>query len=240
MASTSWSIPTQKKAAALVSTEVPDYFGTTTGSAVETARAAKIPGADPAIFQQFLDSQRLRDTIGGTTKAYSDSLQKLLPSMSKASDEETAAIGDIYNPNGLQATLQGIRDRRAKAFAGLNDTIRADLTRTMGANRLGSSGFAGSGLNSFMSRIAAAEAGKLRAAEAADAAGQERADTNTLLTARTTASGQRNKILTELLSTLLQPADVEAKGQSTAAQALSQALQLALANSTTGLATKVG
>ncbi len=234
---TKWTIPTTSKATTVASTEIPDFFGTNSGGAFEVARAAKIPGMDPAIYEQATSVQGLRDSLTRGVADYSDALQKLMPTLLKANTEERSAVDSIYSPEGLQATLQGIRDRHTKAMEGVQDVLRSDLTKTLGFHRVGSSGTSGGGLNSFLTKIAAAEAGKLRAQSAADVSAMERADANTLLSARTSAAGQRQSLLTNLLQTILAPSQAEAAANTTGTNALANILQLALANSFSGLST---
>lgn len=234
---TAWTIPSKLPKPKPLSAEMPDFFGTTApGTAAGTvARLAKTPGADPLVFQQFADVGKLHDTIDVTTAPFFDALTRTQPGLEAAAGQEIGNIDAIFNPNGYQATLQAIRDSRQKAFAGLNTKLLEDLRRTLGYNRVGSGGLAGSGMSSVLARIAAAEAGKLRAQEAVDAAGQERADTGTLATMRAASQGQRQALMDALLSRLLTPVDVQAKVGSTYADALTRALQQIQSNSFMGV-----
>ena len=234
---TKWTIPTASKTGVTASTEVPDYFGTNSGGAFETARAAKIPGLDPMIYQAALSADGLASTLNKGVADYNDALQKVFPTLARANKQETASVNSVFDPNGIQATLQGIRERQTKAMDGVDSILRADISKGLGLGRVGASGTAGGGLSSFLTKIAAAEAGKLRLQNAASVAAGERADANTLLSARTSAAGQRQALATSLLSLLNQPGEVSSNAQSKLATALSNILQLSLGNSFTGLAT---
>ncbi len=234
---TAWTIPSKLPKPTPLSTAMPDFFGTTApGTAAGTvARLAKTPGADPLVFQQFADVGKLHDTIDITTAPFFEAMTRTQPELAAATGQEVGNIDAIFNPNGYQATLQAIRDSRKKAFAGLNTQLLQDLRRTLGYSRVGSGGLAGSGMSSVLARIAAAEAGKLRAQEAVDATSQERADTGTLATMRAASQGQRQSLTDALLARLLTPIDVQSKAAGTYSNALAQALQQIAANSFTGV-----
>lgn len=238
---TAWDIPAalpKKKATTLAST-IPDYFGTTPeGTAAgSVARLAKTPGADPAIFQQFVDATRLHDTIDASTAPFLAALSATNPKLAAANAQEVGNIDSIYSPDGYQSVLQSIRDTRKKAVAGINAQLIANLRRTLGLNRVGSSGMVGGGLGSYLAQVAAAESGKLQANEAYDAAGQERADALALLAARQSAQGQRQTLTDALLQRLLIPVDVSSKVGATYSDALTRALQQIQLNSFQGVGT---
>jgi len=237
MPTAAWTIPAKLPKKPVLSTEMPDFFGTTApgGPAGTPARIAKTPGADPLVFEQFDQVSRLGDTIDATTAPFFAALTATQPALAAATGQETANLDAVYSPNGYQATLQAIRDARKKAFAGLNQQMLADLRRTLGLGRIGAGGAVGGGLSSLLARIAAAESGKLRAQEAVDAATQERADTGALATMRAASQGQRQTLTDALLSRLLTPIDVEAKAGSTYSDALTRALQQIQINSYMGL-----
>ena len=215
---------------------IPDYFGTGAPSGTAITRLAKIPGADPAVYQQFLDAEELRKKVGQTTGDYFSAFDALQPKFTDAANADLSEIDQVMNPMGYQSVLQGIRQRRAQALGKLDQVVLGDLRRTLSSGQLGSGG--GGGINSYLARIAASEAAKVRANEAFDAAGQERTDTTTLAQMRAAAAGKRSGILDSVLARLLQPADVANKSTSMYGDALSRALQQALLNSMLGVASQ--
>lgn len=238
---TAWTIPSQlpKKKPTDLTTEVPDYFGTTpSGSPAGTvARLPKTPGADPAIFQQFADVAQLHETIDASTAPFFAALSATQPVLGKATQQEVGNIDAIYDPAGYQQVLQTIRANRKSALADVQSRILDNLRRTLGLGRTGAGGVVGGGLSGYLAQIAAAEAGKLQANEAYDAAGQERADALALLAARQSAQGQRQTLTDALLQRLLIPVDVSSKVGATYSDALTRALQQIQLNSFQGVGT---
>jgi len=222
--------PTKPKKAGTVDTTIPDYFGRTPQATdvLRPINLPKIPGADPFIWQQFQDAAALRDRLSGDVADFRNLIGTTQPAVADFSRQEISDVDRLFNPTGYEAELAGIRGRRAKAMAGLDDTILADLRRALNLQARG--GTAGTGLGSYLSRQAAAEAARIRAAEPYDAAAQERADLAALMAARQGAIGKRQAITDSLLARLLSPTEKDIASQSASASALQQAINSALAN----------
>jgi hypothetical protein len=109
--------------------EIPDFFGTTKTPDLAVARLARIPGADPAIYQQFVDAMGLRDTLQQGTKEYADGIRASQPEADRVAGQDIAELDSLYSPTGYQAALQGTRDRRTKALADLNNILFGDMRR---------------------------------------------------------------------------------------------------------------
>lgn len=233
---TSWTVPTTPtNKGSTLDTSIPDYFGTMTDGPMGVARMSKIPGADPLIYQQFQDAQTLRDTIGKTTGTYFDALSKSQGSVDNANAQDMGELDALFNPNGYQAGLSGIRDRRAAALKNLDQILMGDMRRSLSMGRIGSGG---GGLSSYLARMAGSEAAKTRANEAYDSATQQRTDLASLMSARQGAVGKRASLIDTALSRLLSPIDTVSKANATSSNALSQAVQQALLNSLIASGTK--
>ena len=217
--------------------EIPDFFGTTKTPDLAVARLARIPGADPAIYQQFVDAMGLRDTLQQGTKEYADGIRASQPEADRVAGQDIAELDNLDSPTGYQAALQGTRDRRTKALADLNNILFGDMRRGLGIGRVGGGGSAG--LSSTLARIAASEAGKIRATAAADTANQERTDLAALISARQGALGKRTAVLDQNLQRALLPGEAEAKAGATFSDALSKALLNILQNSFSGVGANI-
>lgn len=200
-------------------------------------RLAKIPGADPDILSQFADAQKLHSTIASTLGPYFDALKKSQPAVDNLTDGDLGQLKFINDPMGYQAALQQVRDRRAAAVKGATSNILGDLRRSLSMGRIGGGG--GAGLSSYMARIAASEAGKLRVNEAVDASAQERGDLASLLAARQSTIGKGQTFIDSALSRMLTPIDATAKAGGLYGNAIQQAIQAALLNSIMGVGAKV-
>jgi len=195
-------------------------------------RLPKVPGADPAIYQQYLDAQGLRSTLNQTTGTYFDALSKTQPVADAAHASDMSQLDALFNPSGYQAGLSDIRARRASALSNLSTILQGDMRRNLSMGRIGGGG---AGLSSYLASMAGSEAGKVRANEAYDAAGQQRTDLAALLSARQGAVGQRTSNLDAFLARFLTPGTTAASANSTASSALQQAVQQALLNSMIGV-----
>jgi hypothetical protein len=231
---TSWSTLPAPKAPKKSLGEIPDYFGTGGPAGSAVARLARIPGADPAIYQQFMDAEALRENIGQSTGNYFSQLAAKQPRYDAATESDLSEIDAIMNPSGYQQAFQGVRDRRRAALSNLDRVLLGDMRRGLSQGQIGSGG--GGGMNSYLARIAAGEAAKIRAQAEADHSTAERTDLSALMAARQGVSGKRGSIIDTLLSRLLQPVDIEAKANSIYSDTLGRALQQALLNSISGVA----
>lgn len=217
--------------------EIPDFFGTTKTPDLAVARMARISGADPALYQQFVDAMGLRDTLQSGAKEYGDAIRASQPEATRVATQDMSELDSLFAPTGYQAALQGTRERRTKALDDLNNVLFGDMRRGLGIGRLGSGG--GAGLSSALARIAASEAGKIRANTAADTANQERSDLAALISARQGALGKRSAVLDSNLQRMLMPGKAEAEAGSTFSDALSKALLNILQNSFSGVGAKI-
>lgn len=213
---------------------VPDYFGRTP-DATEYLRPVslpKVPGADAAIYDSFSQAQNLAKNLWGDAANYRTAVAGSNPAVTDYANQEIADIGKLYDPNGYEALLAGIRARRKNAVSGMTNTMLQDLRRVLNLDAVGRGGVSGTGLGSYLTSRAASEVGRLRAAEEYDAAAQERADLAQLMAGRTASQGRRQALTDTLLQRLTAPGMVEASATTAAQQALNQALQEALMNST--------
>lgn len=213
---------------------VEDYFGRTPAAAesLRPISLPKVPGADPLIYDSFNRTQGLGKTLFGDAKAYRETVGGTQPLTSDFTREELADISRVYDPAGYESSLAQIRGRRENAMRNLSGTILEDMRRTLGLNRVGSGGTAGTGLGSYLTRAAGSEAARVRAGEAVDSAAQARADLAAIMAARQASQGRRQQLLDANLQRILLPTqtDTEVLGRYNAQ--LAQALQQALANST--------
>lgn len=212
----------------------PDFFNRSKTNSVRQLSLAKVPGADPMIESSFNTAAGLRASQGRDVGRYRSAFESSLPQVSGYLDQDLGDISRYFSPNGYSADLAGIRDRRSSALTGLNDQILAGLRRTLSSRAVGGGN---TGLGSYLSRIAAGEAGKLRTQEAYDSAGQERADLATLMAGRNNAYGRRSGLIDSTLARLLMPAQQEQTVASNYNTNLGSALQLALQNLVSAYAT---
>lgn len=217
--------------------DIPDYFGTATSAPEKVIRLAKVPGADPDILQQFADAQNLHATIASSLGPYFDALRKSQPSVDSLTAGDLAQLNFINDPMGYQAAMANLRARRKTAVTDATTNLLGDLRRSLSMGRIGGGG--GAGLSSYLSRIAAGEAGKLRVNEALDAAGQERSDLGALIAARQGTIGKGQTLIDSALSRLLTPIDATAKAGGLYGNAIQQALQTAILNSLIGVGAQV-
>jgi hypothetical protein len=235
MAATSWTtLPSaSKNPTATGAAAIPDYFGTAQNSPEQIIRLAKIPGADPSIYQQFQDANTLRDTINTHLGTYFDALSKSQPSYDTAAQQDQTELSNLFSPQGYQSDLSGIRARRTAALSNLGQYLFGDLRRSLSMGRVGGAG--GAGLSSYLARMAAGEAGKIQANQLLDSTTQQRTDLASLMAARQGSVGKSSTLLDSSLNRLLSPIDVSAKANSVYANAIQQAIQQALLNSMMGV-----
>lgn len=232
-----WKLPTLPAASLKAANDlsaIPDYFGTGGPEGTKVARAARIPGADPGIYQGFVDAEQLRKTIGSSTSDYFAALSASKPASDQFAESDINELDALFNPMGYQEEFAGIRGRRSNALKNLDQYLFSDMRRALSQGRIGSGG--AGGLSSYLARIAASEAGKIRANEAADSATNERTDLASLLAARQGSVGKRTGILDANLARILSSIDVASKGTGAASDAMTRAIQQALLNSIIGVA----
>lgn len=214
--------------------EQPDFFGRSKTGAVRQLSLPKVPGADPAILGSFVDSAanrgRARADLSGFRRAYG-STQHMVQDFA---NQDIGEIERYFSPGGYESDLAGIRARRASALSALDDQILRSMRRTLDSRAIGSGT---PGMSSYLARIAASEAGRLRTNEAYDAAGQERSDLAALMAARGGSAGRRQSILDSALARLLVPGQQEATSLGATNTNLSNVLQMALANLVSAYAT---
>ncbi len=223
---------TGQKAKAAAPATIPNYFGRTPEAAdvLKPVSLAKVPGADESIYNSFSALNSNRDRSSADTALYRDAITASNPDVGGWFDQEVQDIGNIYSPNGYEAQLGQIRADRSGALRTLNNSIYGDTVRALGLNRLGSGGTSGTGLGSYLARLASAQSGKLRANEAYNSANQSRTDLAALMAARTGSQGRRQTLTDSMLARLLNPAAAESTALGSYNTGLSQALQMALAN----------
>ena len=212
----------------------PDFFNRSKTNSVRQLSLAKVPGADPMIRSSFDQAARLQASMGRDVANYRGAFNATLPQASGYLDQDLGDLSRYFSPGGYESDLAGIRDRRSSALTGLNDQILAGLRRTLSSRAVGGGT---TGLGSYLSRIAAGEAGKLRTQEAYDSAGQERADLATLMAGRNNAYGRRTGLIDSSLARLLMPAQQEQAAAGNYNANLGSALQLALQNLISAYAT---
>jgi len=205
----------------------PDFFGRTPNTGVRQLSLAKVPGADPAIRSSFDEASRLRASAGRDVANYRNAFAGSLPQTSGYLNQELGDLSRLFSPGGYEADLAGIRDRRATALGNLDDQILGGFRRTLSSRAVGSGN---TGMGSYLSRLAMAEAGKLRTQEAYDAAGQERADLASLMAGRSAGYGRRTGMIDSNLARLLMPQQQEQAALGNYNSNLGSALQLALQN----------
>lgn len=211
----------------------PQQFFGRTPDATEVLRPInlpRVPGADPAIYQQFVDAEAMRQRLFGDVNAYRNALNQSLPRTAGFTAQEQQDISNIFSPGGYESQFAGIRDRRAASLSDLNNVILNDMRRQLGIDAVGRGGVSGAGLGSYLSTQAASEAGRLRAAEAYDRAAQERADLAALMAGRAASIGRRSALEDTNLARLMNPAAMEGQAASLYNTAFANALQNALAN----------
>lgn len=214
--------------------EQPDFFGRTRTNAVRQLSLPKVPGADPMIRSSFSDAENLRRVLGRDLAGYRNAFAGTQPMASRFASEDVGEIGRYFAPGGYESELAGIRDRRSDALGGLNDRILGDLRRTMDSRAVATGN---TGLGSYLSRMAASEAGRLRTQEAYDRAQQERSDLAALMAGRSAGIGRRQGVLDQSLARLLMPSQAEQAGVGAYNTNLANALQLALNNLVSAYAT---
>lgn len=208
----------------------PDFFGTTpdASTAFATVSLPKIPGANPQIKNLFAQAEEAYKKSQADLDRYRALFQDQAPGRSRATTQESNFLGGLYS-GATQNQLAGIRARQNQAQAGLQNQMLLDLTRALG---LGQVGRGPMGLGSYLSRMAASEAGKLRTQEAASAADRERADMAALLQLQLQGLGRRQALQQNDLQSLLAPIQAENAIQSSYGSLLANALQQALLNQT--------
>jgi len=214
--------------------EQPDFFGRTKTGAVRQLSLPKVPGADPAILGSFQDYARNRGMARSDLTGFRRAFGSTQPMVQQFANQDIGEIGRYFSPGGYEADLAGIRDRRAGALSALDDQILRSMKRTLDSRAIGTGT---PGMSSYLARLAASEAGRLRTAEVYDAAGQERADLAALMTARSGSAGRRQTILDSALARLLVPGQQEQASLGASNTNLSNALQMALANLVSAYAT---
>lgn len=236
--STPWSIysppkkSTTASAAVSGSQVVNDFFGRTPDAAelLKPISLPKVPGADPLIKDSFDFLTPLKTRVQGDLEAYRNAIGLSQPDVAKATAQEIADMERVFSPGGYQADLAGIRQQRMKAMEGLNDVLLGDLRRALSLNSRG--GTAGTGLGSYLARVAAGQAGKIRSEAAVDDANQARGDLAALMAARASTAGRRQSATDALVARLLNPAEKDLAAESGYSSALQRALQTALMNLT--------
>ena len=207
----------------------PDFFGGVP-AATETLNPVslpKIPGAQGYIQELFPQATETRTRVQGDIQKYREMFGLGQPARTKALDQNTEFLNSVYSPSGVQAQLGSIRNRQAAAGQNLAQQMLGDLYRAMG---LGSVGRGAQGLGSYLGRLAASEAGKIRTQEAAAAADRERADIGALLQMQMQGLGRVQALQDANLAGYLLPMQAEQTAQTGYANLLQQALQQALAN----------
>lgn len=218
--------PTQPKAKT-----APDFFGRTPEAAdvLNPVSLPKVPGADPQIKGLFEQAQAAYQRSQEDLNRYRSMFGTLQPKLNQFNAQESGAIGSWYDPNGVQSQMAGIRSRQQAAQGNLSQQLLLDLHRALG---LGSVGRGPQGLGSYLTRMVAAEAGKIRNAEAVNAAGAERSDLAALLALQAQGLGRRQAAELGTLQGQLAPITAESAVQSNYSALLQQALNAALANLT--------
>ena len=227
----SWLPNPAKKPKTVAATDpVQDFFGRTPQAAelLKPISLPKVPGADPFIFNAFQDYAGLRDRIQGDLSKYRAGMEGTQPDVTRYANQDIGELSRIFDATGYESDLAGIRRTRTAAMDKLNDTILGDLRRALSLGSRG--GTAGTGLGSYLTRQAAAEAGKIRASAAVDDATQQRSDLATLLAARSGSIGKRQSVVDSLVARLLAPTDKDLGAQSGLSTQLQQVLSSALAN----------
>lgn len=226
-----WGGTQQQKAPTL-----PDFFGRTPAATevLKPVSLAKVPGADPYISNAFSDAGANRTRNLSDLAAFRAALTGTMPQTAGWADQEIGDLGNVYSPNGYEAMIGASRANRAGALRNLNSELFTDTIRALGLDRVGSGGASGAGLGSYLMRGAQAQAGKLRAGEAYDAAAQERADIAALMAARQGGYGRRQSINDSALQRMLLASQAENSGTGNYNALINQALQQALANLTQG------
>ena len=209
----------------------PDFFGATPDATLPFAQVSmpKIPGANPQIQALFAKADEAYKRSQADMDRYRALFQTQAPARAQATQQENDFISGLYSPNGVRAQLQDTRTRQNAAAAMLRQQMFGDLTRALG---LGAVGRGPQGLGSYLGRVAATEAGKLRTQEAAGAADRERADLAALLNLQLQGLGRRQALQNIDLQSLLAPIQFENAIQSNYSSQLANALQQALLNQT--------
>lgn len=228
-----WSVPGAPAAPTLASGAVPspNFFGRTPEAAavINPINLPRIPGADPLIQGQFGDSETLRKLLSADANTYREAISGLTPAVMEQTEQQLSALNQLYNGQ-FSNQLAAIRARRAQALSGLQDQLFADLRRGLSLGVTGGQGVAGAGLSSYLTNVAARESGRLRAAEAYDAAEAERTDAGAVLAAQMAALGRPQQLTDATAARLLLPAQFDVTANAAVQSAVERALQQALAN----------
>lgn len=212
----------------------PDFFGRSKTNTVRQLSLPKVPGADPMIRGSFDQAERLQQSMGRDVGNYRRAFNATAPATSGFLNQELGDISRYFSPSGYEADLAGIRDRRSSALAGLNDQILGEMRRSLSSRAVGTGN---TGLGSYLSRLAASEAGRLRTQEAYDSSQQERQDLAALMGGRGSAYGRRTGLIDSNLARYLMPAQQEQNMAGNYNTNLGSALQLALQNLVSAYAT---
>ena len=207
----------------------PDFFGRTPEAAdvLNPVSLPKIPGADPQIKGLFEQAQAAYQRSQEDLNKYRSMFGSLQPKLGQWNAQESNAIGSWYDPSGVQSQMASIRGRQQAAQGNLSQQLLLDLHRALG---LGSVGRGPQGLGSYLTRMAAAEAGKIRNAEAVNMAGAERSDLAALLALQAQGLGRRQAGEMSILQGNLAPITAENAVSTNYSALLQQALNAALAN----------
>lgn len=206
-----------------------DFFGYTPAAAetLNPVSLPKVPGANPAIQDLFSQNEEFRKRTQADLEKYRSMFGLGQPARTKALDQNLNFLGSVYSPSGVQSQLGSIRNRQAAANQNLTQQMLGDLYRAM---NLGAVGRGAQGLGSYLGRLAASEAGKIRTQEAVSAADRERADLAALLNLQMQGLGRAQSLQDASLAGYLTPIQAEQTAQTGYASLLANALQQALAN----------